>query len=312
MASTRKSGRNYNGMNPGQIAAAEKIYAAEMGQRQYYKQDIVEGIENMPDGSGIRSGEISGLRTGQGYSVPQAGDRVEKRENYRQGTAVQGSFDATMRDLAGRNLGVMGGVTVPDPLDDQYQVMKKYVTPEGFVPGIGKSIIGPEYFAYAQRKRNEQMRADFEQYKMEQVDLTRPETRRYWETKQPELTEKVIRGYEDQLMRMNRNAMIQIHGIQGEDDMMFMFQQKMNADDMQAGPGAPAPVVSQTGWFDSLRNLFTGLTVNGMPPAYTGLGRDADNALLFPAGETQFYFNQNNTSRPPTAPPRNNVGFLLQ
>src|SRR6478609_9548674 len=65
---------------------------------------------------------------------------------------------------------------------------------------LGKSLVTSDFWAFLERQREEQWRAAFENFKLNHVNLSKPEERRFWQTKFPELAEKKLLFYKNQAM----------------------------------------------------------------------------------------------------------------
>lgn len=236
-------------MNASQQTKANAMYALLLADKQKHAQNV-EFLDKskMPTNTGIADGQITALKTGSG-----------------QPGAPKSDWDEHVRLEAANAMTQMANMTHADPMDDTYQLVKKYVAPgTDVVPGIGKVWLQPEFWDYAARKRDEELRSQFEVFKMNQVDVKNPAARAYWEKKDPEMLEKIRQGYEDKMATQARMARIELYGVQSEDDMMFMFLQSEDGNMPQIYPqSSSAPVAENQSWFDSLKGIFIPAGNNG-------------------------------------------------
>lgn len=111
-----------------------------------------------------------------------------------------------------------------DPQDEQYQIQKNLVNPAtGVVPGVGMALAGPDFFAYAQRKDQMQMLANYQAWVMQQADLTKPESQAWWFEKFPWMKEKRIEEINRIADLQKRSAEISVSGAQSDEDWFFIY-----------------------------------------------------------------------------------------
>lgn len=118
-----------------------------------------------------------------------------------------------------------GDFTSVDPLDAKYEIRRKLVDPAtGIVPGVGMAYDSPEFQAYVKRKMMTETLAQFKTFLFNQMDLSEPAKRAYWERLYPEYVEEYKKGMAMQVADMGRTALLQMNGVQNEDDMWFLFK----------------------------------------------------------------------------------------
>lgn len=112
-----------------------------------------------------------------------------------------------------------------DPDDLKYQLVQRYVKDTGIIPGVGKVLIPPDspFFKYVERKEAEAQREQYKMWLFQQVDLSTPQARAWWEKRFPELTQAVAEAYKMQVADQARLFQLQLTGIQNMDDLWFLY-----------------------------------------------------------------------------------------
>lgn len=145
----------------------------------------------------------SGIRPeGQAYADGQLGDEFDSIRKY---------------------LNVLYPFTTPDPEDGYWQRRSQVVDATGNVPGVGKAIVPPEYFDYTQRKLNQLVSDEFKNFIFQQIDLTTPASREWWETRFPEYTKEFRQGWKKRLSHAAKMGDMIINGVQSTEDLFYLF-----------------------------------------------------------------------------------------
>ncbi len=111
-----------------------------------------------------------------------------------------------------------------DPEDDKYNLRATLVDPAtGNVPGVGRAVAPEEYFAYAQRKEDENFAANFKKWLMQNADLSTPESADYWYTNFPFIKELKYREIDREAELQKRFAKIAATGPNDIDDWMLLY-----------------------------------------------------------------------------------------
>jgi len=97
---------------------------------------------------------------------------------------------------------------------------------QGVIPHVGKVFVPQDFYDYAERIKEEQLRVDFKRYKMSLMNLTRPAERKFWEKIEPDLTKEHREALKTARIEQARMDDIALHGMQSEDDFMFMWKRQ--------------------------------------------------------------------------------------
>jgi len=88
---------------------------------------------------------------------------------------------------------------------------------------LGKAYVTSEYFAYLEKKKEEEFAQQFEMWKLNQVDLSNPALRTYWQNRMPELVQKKLQYYENRSKVEAAREEIKIRGPDSMNDLKFMY-----------------------------------------------------------------------------------------
>lgn len=119
-------------------------------------------------------------------------------------------------------------LSTTDPEDQKWALREKIVNQAGDVPNIGKAIAPEAYWDYAQRKENADLLFQFQQFVMQQADLSTPESANWWYTKFPWMRELRLQQIYQQSELQKRFAEIAVTGPQNQDDFMLMWMRFNN------------------------------------------------------------------------------------
>lgn len=119
-------------------------------------------------------------------------------------------------------------LSTTDPEDQKWATMQKIIEQggegdRGVVPGIGQAIVPGEFWDYVQRKENADLLAQFQQFVLQQVDLSKPESANWWFTRFPWIRDLKLKEIDEQAELQKRFAQIQVTGPQNEEDFMMIW-----------------------------------------------------------------------------------------
>lgn len=144
------------------------------------------------------------------------------------------------------------------PEDFRMHLHENLVDENGIVKGIGKVHLTGDhpFWNWAAKKEALRMQEEFEKFKLSQIDLRTPESRAYWEAKQPQLVKKLREGLRKD--RENRAILedIGLHGVQSEKDLWTLFEYEKGfkriplGSYQSAGTADHGPIIGQRpiGW----------------------------------------------------------------
>lgn len=96
---------------------------------------------------------------------------------------------------------------------------------------LGKAYVTSEYFAYLEKKKEEEFAQQFEMWKLNQVDLSNPALRTYWQRRMPELVSKKLQFYENRSRIEAAREEIKIRGPDSMNDLRFMYLDNLGVFD---------------------------------------------------------------------------------
>lgn len=96
---------------------------------------------------------------------------------------------------------------------------------------LGKAYVTSEYFAYLEKKKEEEFAKQFEIWKLNQVDLSNPALRTYWQRRMPELVTKKLQFYENRSRIEAAREEIKIRGPDSMNDLRFMYLDNLGVFD---------------------------------------------------------------------------------
>lgn len=112
-------------------------------------------------------------------------------------------------------------LATPDPEDSKWFFRNSKIT-DGKTPA-GLAIAPNEFFDYLERKKDSELYAQYQAWAINQSDMSTPEARAYWNKILGWVAEKRDSLVEEQANIQKKIAKLKIHGIQSEEDMMFLF-----------------------------------------------------------------------------------------
>lgn len=188
-------------------------------------------------------------------------------------------------------LNVLYPFTTPDPQDAYWQRRSEVVDGHGFVPGTGKAIVPPEYFDYVQRKSNQLMADEFKKFIFQQIDLTTPAAREWWETRFPEYTREFREGWNKRIGHMARMGNMIINGVQSTDDLFYLFITSKGLNPVAYQYSGPPKANQVAAMFNAYQQMIAP-GISGMVPRYGQI--DAAGGIPFGGenmytGQTQGY-----------------------
>lgn len=119
-------------------------------------------------------------------------------------------------------------LSTTDVEDQKWATMQKVIGQTGAgergqIPGIGQAIVPNEFWDYVQRKENADLLAQFQQFVLQQVDLSKPESANWWFTRFPWIRDLKLKEIDEQAELQKRFAQIQVTGPQNEEDFMLIW-----------------------------------------------------------------------------------------
>lgn len=181
---------------------------------------------------------ISGYQT----TIPQ---RTDLRQEVASGAA--GRIVAAGREnnanisrvTAQQALQRLGNFTTMLPDDFKWYLHQQIVNNAGVVPGVGRALLPSDspFWEYAAKKEALRVQNDYEMFKMSQIDLTTPEKRQFWETRFPELTQKLRTGVRKQREERAKLEDIGLYGVQNEKDLWLLYKKERGFDNGILGLG---------------------------------------------------------------------------
>lgn len=110
----------------------------------------------------------------------------------------------------------------PDPEDAKWNLRKEAITDGGKTPA-GMAIAPDSFFDYIDRKKQNELLADYEAWVMENADLSKPETIDWWYRTVPWIRNKRLSVIEEQAELQKNIARIQVDGPKSEEDLKLIF-----------------------------------------------------------------------------------------
>jgi hypothetical protein len=181
-------------------------------------------------------------------------------------------------------LNVLYPFTTPDPQDAYWQRRSEVVDGHGFVPGTGKAIVPPEYFDYVQRKSNQLMADEFKKFIFQQIDLTTPAAREWWETRFPEYTREFREGWNKRIGHMARMGNMIINGVQSTDDLFYLFITSKGLNPVAYQYSGPPKANQVAAMFKAYQQMINPVAANANP---TRLGQTLPGDFPFGSSETR-------------------------
>lgn len=120
-------------------------------------------------------------------------------------------------------------LSTTDPEDQKWATMQKTIGTDGVggtrgvIPGVGQAIVPNEFWDYVARKENADLLAQFQQFVLQQVDLSKPESANWWFTRFPWIRDLRLREIDEQADLQKRFAQIQVTGPQNEEDFLLLW-----------------------------------------------------------------------------------------
>ena len=122
-------------------------------------------------------------------------------------------------------------LSTTDPEDQKWATMQKVIGTTGAgqsgqIPGIGQAIVPNEFWDYVQRKENADLLAQFQQFVMQQADLSTPESTSWWFSHFPFIRDLKLKEIDEQAELQKRFAQIQVTGPQNQEDFLLLWMRK--------------------------------------------------------------------------------------
>lgn len=176
----------------------------------------------MKEGAGLMAGEMGVALQGQKFSPA-----INYSQFSQQGVPALNALITDPQEQIQANVGVKG---LYKPIPDDWFWSNWYRNAQGrgmqeggVIPKLGKVIVPEQFWNWAQAKQEQSFEEQFNRFIFNQVDVTRPENRAYWEKKFPGYMQKVYDAYAMKAQIEAKVAEIQIKGAQTMQDFYFMY-----------------------------------------------------------------------------------------
>lgn len=147
----------------------------------------------------------------------------DKPSGYSDFDKVHERFDDVLVKTA-KDINKMSPFTSADPQDAKFAMMTQLIDEnEGVIPGIGKAFVPVEYFDYCARKVAQSQNDAFKRFIFQQIDLTTPAKREWWESRFPEYVNEYRRAWAMETQYNAQIQWVQINGVQDINDLWFLF-----------------------------------------------------------------------------------------
>lgn len=168
---------------------------------------------------------MSGLNQAGGNSAAMMAQSAALMNRYRQSATAPNVFSVGRTGHPNEQFPVQLSTT--DPEDEKWALRQNIVTgANGVVPGIGQAIAPSEYWDYAARKEQADTLLQFQQFVLQQCDLSTPESANWWYQKFPWIKDLKLSEMRAQADLQKKYAEIQITGPQNEEDFMLIWMRK--------------------------------------------------------------------------------------
>jgi hypothetical protein len=166
-----------------------------------------------------------------GASMDMMAKSAALMQKYRMSSTAPNIFRMGAPGQANANFPVQLSTT--DPEDQKWATMQKIMqqggqvpNERGIIPGIGQAIVPGAFWDYVARKENADLLAQFQQFVLQQVDLSKPESANWWFTRFPWIRDLKLQEIETQAELQKRFAQIQVTGPQNEDDFLMIWMRE--------------------------------------------------------------------------------------
>lgn len=159
-----------------------------------------------------------------GYSLPMMQKMQSLTQKYTSLATAPNVFKTGNANQPNERFPVQLGTT--DPEDAKWALRSKIVDNTDNVPNIGKAIVPEGYFDYAERKEMNNLMTQYQQFILQQVDLSAPEKQQWWYQKFPWIRDAKLQEMYTQAELQKKFAEIQITGPQNEEDFMLLWLRK--------------------------------------------------------------------------------------
>lgn len=114
-------------------------------------------------------------------------------------------------------------LATPDSEDWKWNFRQAQIDKSTGATKAGIAEAPEEFFDYLERKKDTELYAQYQAWAIKQADMSTPESRAYWNKILSWVANKREALVDEQADIQKRLAKLKIHGIQSEDDMMFIF-----------------------------------------------------------------------------------------
>lgn len=138
--------------------------------------------------------------------------------------------------------------------DENYGIRKNYVDEQGIARAyddqsatLGKVHLGPEFWDYANESYNRKLAQEFDQFVMNNMDISTLLKKQYWKKVLPGYYDKLIQGCENQMKKDFRASQIFLKGPQNEEDWEFLYNyimyQQYSVEGTELTGSVPTPIL---------------------------------------------------------------------
>jgi hypothetical protein len=122
----------------------------------------------------------------------------------------------------------LGNFRTADPEDRKYRNMTNITGDDGVVQNQGIRYLDSDdpFWEYVARKKALEFEQHYKAFVFQQIDLSKPEKREFWEKKFPEYTKSLREGLKHERIKKARLEDIGLYGVQNEDDMWLLFEEE--------------------------------------------------------------------------------------
>ena len=224
---------HHRSVEPSQMGRSESMFRQATNQSAGFRNQMKVDPEKNPQIWGASGQRPSDPKKSQKWLTPQV-----KFQNGRQ--LQQDKWDERSMPFDNYNEDKMGlsNMSSKDPqdhhFDKRYWYGKHYANMknaggQAHQEDLGKQLLTSDFFAYLERKKELEFEKEYEMFKLNQVDLSTPAERDFWQKKMPELYQKKMEFYRIQSQLEAIRAEINARGPQNNQDLYFMYLDGLGA-----------------------------------------------------------------------------------
>lgn len=119
-------------------------------------------------------------------------------------------------------------MTTLDPMDHRFQLQAQEVSgvgaEDGVVPHVGRVLLGPEYFDYAQRKVNQQAYDDYIMFILNNIQNSDVPNREWYKKMFPDIYAMFVARMKERQRLRNEMEDIAVRGVQNRQDLYNLYR----------------------------------------------------------------------------------------